>query len=53
MNMDAYAIWSTMTAKPGKHAEAERFLVEEALPLIRQEPGTTLWRCTKFPDLRG
>ncbi len=39
--MDTYAIWSTMTAKPGQHAEAERFLVEEALPLIRQEPGTT------------
>lgn len=30
-----------MTAKPGKGAEAERFLIEEALPLIQQEPGTT------------
>ena len=38
--MDAYAIWSTMTAKSGKEAEAERFLIEEALHLIRQEPGT-------------
>ena len=39
--MDTYAIWSTMKAKPGKDADAERFLIEEALPLIRQEPGTT------------
>ena len=39
--MDTYAIWSTMKAKPGKEAEAERFLLEEALPLIRKEPGTT------------
>ncbi len=39
--MDKFAIWSTMTAKPGKYAEAERFLIEEALPLIRKEPGTT------------
>lgn len=39
--MDKYAIWSTMKAKPGKEAEAERFLVEEALPLIRKEAGTT------------
>lgn len=39
--MDKYAIWSTMKAKPGQDAEAERFLTEEALPLIRQEPGTT------------
>ena len=30
--MDKHAIWSTMTAKPGRDAEAERFLVEEALP---------------------
>ncbi|MBC7801060.1 MAG: antibiotic biosynthesis monooxygenase [Gemmatimonadaceae bacterium] len=39
--MDKYAIWSTMTAKPGQDAEVERFLTEEALPLIREEPGTT------------
>lgn len=39
--MDRYAIWSTMQAKPGQDAAVERFLVEEALPLIRQEPGTT------------
>ena len=39
--MDKHAIWSAMTAKPGKDAEAERFRVEEAMPLIRQEPGTT------------
>ena len=39
--MDTYAIWATMKAKPGLEAEAEHFLIEEALPLIRQEPGTT------------
>jgi len=46
-DMDKFAIWAQMEAKPGKEAEVEAFL-KSAQPLAVAETGTTTWYALKI-----
>ena len=45
--MDKFAVWAQLEAKPGKEAEVEEFL-KSAQPLAEQESGTTTWYALKI-----
>lgn len=45
--MDKLALLALLKAKPGKEAELEIFLTS-ALPLARQEAGTTTWYAVRL-----
>jgi quinol monooxygenase YgiN len=46
-DVDKFAIWAQLEAKPGKEAEVEAFL-KSAQPLAEQETGTTTWYALKI-----
>jgi quinol monooxygenase YgiN len=48
-NVDKYAIWAQLEAKPGKEQEVEEFL-KSALPLAQAETGTTTWFAVKMSN---
>jgi quinol monooxygenase YgiN len=47
--MTAVALLVRLQAKPGRGADLATFL-EEALPLVRDEPHTTSWFATRLGD---